>query len=353
MKGLLSLFLASLLLLVMMGCGGGGSSSPAPFRFTATPSVTAPWQTSANFDLTITNASKDLAGSNVAVTASGLPEGATPNLGSISTMNADGRASGQLSVLLSDQVAPGTYPFTITARLGKTSQTVKATLVVTSVDPSVEIVPNGVASGTMAGLSTTVLISIRLHPGSASAPGADNVVTFESGGKVRPGFTLSFSPNPVTATVNGQLVTLTVQTADTVGAQLYTFDVIAHVNGQNISVPVKVQVRPRTILALTGANSFTTPTGGAGGAYPMALQLVSGPLFQVDVSVKTDKILPPGYRVQIEGPEPLTPTTEGAPFDVRVKGPEGGATQTFGMTIHAEAGQASIDKHVDVTVTGS
>lgn len=350
MKGLFSLFVILCLLVIVGGCGGGGSS-PKPFRFTATPSVSTPWMTEATFDLTISNAAKDLAGTVVTCTTSGLPSGANVNVVTLPfIVGEDGSSNNKLSVFLTDQVAPGTYPFTITAKVGKTSQTVKSTLIVTPVSPTVEILANGGASGTMAGLSTKVQVVALLHPGSTPTPGADNVVTFQDGGKLPPGISLTY-PKPVTLTSYATPITIGIQTADDLGAQLYVFDILAMVNGERISVPVRLQVRPRTILDLTGADTFTTSVGGAGGTYEATLRLVSGPTLSTGLTVIPDVILPVGYRVAVESSNPVSPTSAGSPVVIRVIGPAGGATQSFGMNIHAEAGQASVDKHVQVTVT--
>lgn len=135
---------------------------------------------------------------SVTITCSGLPSGATCGSSPASVMPS---GTATVTVALSGTLAPGTYPFTITATSGGTNHSQPATLVVGTVNATVG--PN--TSATIAvGTSANFTLSL------ASTNGSAGPVNLGCAG-VPAGISCTFSPTQVNVSPSGAaMTTLTV-----------------------------------------------------------------------------------------------------------------------------------------------
>ena len=134
----------------------------------------------------------------VSISCAGLPSGATCGSSPASVMPS---GTATVTVAVSGTLAPGTYPFTITATSGGTNHSQPATLVVGTI--SANVGPN--TSATIAvGASANFTVSL------ASTNGSAGPVNLGCGG-VPAGISCTFSPTQVTVSPSGTaMTTLTV-----------------------------------------------------------------------------------------------------------------------------------------------
>jgi uncharacterized repeat protein (TIGR03803 family) len=178
------------------------------FSVSVTPgSVTVDQGGDATYNLTID--SVDGFSGDVALSASGLPSGATASF-SATSVSAPGSAT--LTITTPSTISPGTYTLTITGTSGSLIEQVTATLVVVAPNFSISASPS--SQSVKAGSSATYVATVT------ASGGFDGVVSFSARG-LPSGATASFSPASISGS-GSSTMTVTTKSATRTGSTSFT-----------------------------------------------------------------------------------------------------------------------------------
>jgi len=253
-------------LVVLLGAGAAVRAAAAKpdFAIGSQPTSQSTQQgQSAAYALTLTGSNGF--GGKVALSASGLPAGATASFApaTVTLTTSTTTASSTLTVATSSSMAVGTYSFTVTAASGNTKKTVSLSLTVNKT-------LNG--SFTLSATPATVSVSpgsVAVYTVAISRTSTTSAVTLSLSGSLPSGSSGSFSPNPVT----GNSSTLQVSTGSATPDGSYTLYIVGAVNGTyqyaqaTLVVDSKLSAKP---FSISGG-----PTGTlAPGVAPRSIDLV-------------------------------------------------------------------------------
>lgn len=201
------------------------------------------------YGITITGANGFSAATNLAV--SGLPAGAT---GAFNPANVNGSGASQLTVSTTTNVAPGSYPFIITATSGSLSHTANATLVVNG-SGSTQFAIDSVSSGDVSSPSTTASTGVF-----STTQNNELLLAFVSAGSAQ---------NSISGVAGGGLTWELVNRANTQPGDAEVWRAFAPSPLSNVSVSATLAQSAAwsiTVVAFTGADTSGTNGSGAVGA---------------------------------------------------------------------------------------
>lgn len=187
------------------------------------------------YGITITGQNGYSAGANLAV--SGLPSGAT---GAFNPATVTGSGTSQLIVSTTSTLAPGNYPFSVTATSGSLTHTANGTLIVTAA-ADFTMTANPASQTVLAGGNTTFTVSITALNGYAAS------TTFGVAG-LPSGATAVFNPTSVTGSGSS---TITVTTTSATPAGSYSLTITATGGGISHSAGVSLSVSAATPHSVT------------------------------------------------------------------------------------------------------
>ncbi|WP_344668677.1 glycosyl hydrolase 2 galactose-binding domain-containing protein [Catenulispora yoronensis] len=239
---------------VVAGTGTGTTNNFSLADAPASGSVVQGSSTSTTVSTSVTSGSAE----SVALTASGLPSGATATF-SPASVTAGGSSS--LTIATAATTPAGTYPITITGTAPSATHTASYSLTVTpSTTTNNFSLADAPASGSVVqGSSTTTTVSTSVTSGSA-----ESVALTASG--LPSGATATFSPASVTA---GGSSTLTIATAATTPAGTYPITITG------------------TAPSATHTASYSLTVTPSGGGTCTAAQLLGNPGFESGATVWT------------------------------------------------------------------
>lgn len=236
---------------VLPTTGNGGTPNP-DFSLTASPSsqsVAIGNPTSYSLTLTATNGFSGTTNLN----ASGLPNGVTT---SFNPPSISGSGTSQLTIATTSSVAPGTYPFTVTATSGSLTHSVSLTLDVTAAaDFSLAITPS--TQSVQPGSSTNYTATITAQNGYTAA------TSFTVTG-LPTGATAKFTPTAITGSGSAQLA---ISTASTTAAGSYPLAIAASSGSFSHSASATLVVSATADFAITATPSSRSIPAGASTIY--------------------------------------------------------------------------------------
>jgi subtilisin family serine protease len=267
---------------------------------------------------------------DVAVALSGLP-GAQTGWTITPSIITGGAGSAQITVVTSPSIAPGSYPFTITATSGGLSRTASARLVVTA-PPDFAVAATPSSGSAVAGSATTYTVAVT------GMNGFTGTVTPSLTGLPGTVGTASFSPSTVTGSGS---TTLTIATIAPAPPGTYALTVTGTSGAISHAVGIDLVVTPAPDFSLTASpmsvsvlrrqtayyTVTSTPVGGFAG--PVALSLTGVPS-GTSVSFTPNPVAASGSSTLRVTPGGLTPR---GTFTLRVTGTSGALTHQATVTL--------------------
>lgn len=183
---------------------------------------------------------------SVALSASGLPSGATTSFSpaSVNLASSGSTATATMTVSTATSTPAGSYTVTVTATSGKVSGSVTAGLTV-NVALSGSITMSATPSSVTMGAGSTAVYTAQLTRTNLSGP-----VTFSVLGGLPSGATATYTPNPTT----GNSSTLQIATSPTTADGTYTLYLVA--SGQDSS-GTKYAYASVQLVITTSGKAFT------------------------------------------------------------------------------------------------
>jgi hypothetical protein len=317
------------------------SGSKANFSVKVSPTVLTVNDGSSG-TVTVTTQVFDGFDSAVALTASGLPTGATASF-SPSSIAAPGSGSSTLTIAVGASTAAGTYSVTVTGKGGSVTGTDGLALTVGSGStPSFTILAAPTSLTVDQGASGASTIT------TAVSGGFDSAIALSASG-LPSGATASFNPTSIAAPGAGSS-TLTITVGATTATGTYTVTVTGNGGGLTETATVSLTVSsgatpsftvsaaPTTLTIDQGANGTSTITTAVSGGFDAAIALsASGLPTGATAGFNPASIAAPG-----SGSSTLTITVASSTvvgtYTVTVTGSGGGLTQTATISLTVASG---------------
>jgi hypothetical protein len=317
------------------------SGSKANFSVKVSPTVLTVNDGSSG-TVTVTTQEFDGFDSAVALTASGLPTGATASF-SPSSIAAPGSGSSTLTIAVGASTAAGTYSVTVTGKGGSVTGTDGLALTVGSGStPSFTILAAPTSLTVDQGASGASTIT------TAVSGGFDSAIALSASG-LPSGATASFNPTSIAAPGAGSS-TLTITVGATTATGTYTVTVTGNGGGLTETATVSLTVSsgatpsftvsaaPTTLTIDQGANGTSTITTAVSGGFDAAIALsASGLPTGATAGFNPASIAAPG-----SGSSTLTITVASSTvvgtYTVTVTGSGGGLTQTATISLTVASG---------------
>ncbi len=310
---------------------GSGVAPNPDFSLTASPSSqSVQVGSSTNYALTITG-TNGFSGS-VNLSASGLPNGATA---SFNPSPVNGSGTSQLTVATTGSVAPGNYPFTVTATSGSLTHNVNLTLVVgAAADFSLSLMPT----------------SQSVQPGSSV--NYTTTITAQNGYSAATNLTVTGLPTAATAKFTPQSITgsgtaqLTISTSTTTPTGSYSIAITGSSGTLSHSASATLVVSAAADFAITATPSSQSIQPGASTAYTVNINGQNG---YAGVANLTASGLPSGATAAFNptsvngtGSSQLTVTTVGSTpagtYPLTITATSGSEVHTASVTLVVAAG---------------
>jgi cardiolipin synthase A/B len=312
------------------------SGSKAGFSIEASPD-TLTVNAGSSGTATVTTKVFDSFDSAVALTASGLPTGATASF-SPSSIAAPGSGSSTMTIAVGASTAAGTYNITVTGKGGTSTETAGLTLTVTSgATPSFTISASPTSLTIVQGGSGTSTITTAVSGGfdSATALSASGLPT---------GATAGFNPTSIAAPGSGSS-TLTITVGSSTAVGVYTVTVtgsgggLTETAGLTLTVSsgatpsFTISAAPTSLTVNQGASGTSTITTAVSGGFDAAIALsASGLPTGATAGFNPTSIAAPGSGSSIMTITVGSSTAVGT-YTVTVTGSGGGVTQTATVSL--------------------
>jgi len=312
---------------------GSGTSS---FSMTASPTSVTVTQGSSGAS-TISTAISGSFDSAIALSASGLPTGATASFNPIS-IAAPGTGSSTLTITAGSATPTGSYTITVTGTGGGVTQTASVSLTVNSGSTPSFTISASPASVTIAqGSSGTSKVSTTV------AGGFDSAIALSASG-LPTGVTASFSPSSIAAPGSGSS-TLTLTASSSAATGTYTVTITGTGGGLTHTTTVSLTVstgstpsftltpNPSSVTVQAGSSGTSTITAAISGGFDSAIALsASGMPTGVTASFVPTSIAAPG-----SGSSTLTlaasSSAAAGTYTINVTGSGGGVVENTSVTL--------------------
>jgi len=326
--------------IVVSGTGGGLThTSPVILSVTAPPAFTiaaSPSSVSVNQGATgtstITTTVSGGFNSAIALTASGLPTGATAAF-STTPIAAPGSGTSTLTFTVGTTTAAGTYPITVTGTGGSLTHTASVSLTV--------VAPAFTQSASPASVSVALGASGTSTITTAVSGGFNSAIALSATGQPA-GVTVTFNPASVAAPGAGTS-TMTITVASTVTPASYPITVtgtgggITHTSTVTLTVPAppgfSVSASPAAVSVALGAKGTSTIATKISGSFSSAIALSASGL----PSGTTAAFSPASITAPGSGSSTVTftvgSTTAVGVYPITVTATGGGITQTATVTL--------------------
>jgi len=312
---------------------GSGTSS---FSMTASPTSVTVTQGSSGAS-TISTAISGSFDSAIALSASGLPTGATASFNPTS-IAAPGTGSSTLTITAGSATPTGSYTITVTGTGGGVTQTASVSLTVNSGSTPSFTISASPASVTIAqGSSGTSKVSTTV------AGGFDSAIALSASG-LPTGVTASFSPSSIAAPGSGSS-TLTLTASSSAATGTYTVTITGTGGGLTHTTTVSLTVstgstpsftltpNPSSVTVQAGSSGTSTITAAISGGFDSAIALsASGMPTGVTASFVPTSIAAPG-----SGSSTLTlaasSSAAAGTYTINVTGSGGGVVENTSVTL--------------------